>query len=423
VRFQQPHFQFEYQLVNSVSFSPVAREVIEAHADDRGRNMSKPVGVGPYMLDTWVRANRIVLTANPNFRDEKFPAVPATQPESTRALAGKKLPLAQRIEIRIVEESTPRLLMLQKGEIDMLYRVPPDLVPRVLNEKGELRGEFVKLGIRSEKLMEPALNFTFFNMKDPIVGGYRKENIALRRAILMGYNTEEAIRVINKGQAIPATQLIPPGQFGHDPTLNLAAPYDPQLARALLDRFGYKDRDGDGYREMPDGKPLVIKRSSMPEARFRESDELWKKNMDAIGIRMVFDKQKWPELVEAARLGTLQMWGYAWVVGSASGDSYTQLLYSKNAGQINDAGFNVKQFDAAYEKAQTLPFGPEREEQYRIMSRVAAVHSVFEIGVHTFRTSLAQPWLKGYAPHPYRRYPLEYLLVENNDRDTGAKAR
>ena len=51
--------------------------------------------------------------------------------------------------------------------------------------------------------------------------------------------------------------------------------------------FGYVDRDGDGYREMPDGSPLVLRRNSTPTARDQQFDELWKRSMDDIGIRIV----------------------------------------------------------------------------------------------------------------------------------------
>jgi ABC-type transport system substrate-binding protein len=84
----------------------------------------------------------------------------------------------------------------------------------------------------------------------------------------MGYNVDEQIRVLFKGRAVPATGLIPPDIAGYDPTLKTQAQlYDPAAARALLDKFGYKDRDGDGYREQPDGKPLVIERWSSPTRR------------------------------------------------------------------------------------------------------------------------------------------------------------
>src|SRR5207253_11089755 len=66
---------------------------------------------------------------------------------------------------------------------------------------------------------------------DLVVGGYTKEKIALRRAIGMGYDTAEYIRVIRKGRAVPAQGPIPPDVVGYDPKLRTAAQlYDPAAA-------------------------------------------------------------------------------------------------------------------------------------------------------------------------------------------------
>ena len=38
----------------------------------------------------------------------------------------------------------------------------------------------------------------------------------------------------------------------------------PPRARVLLDKFGYRDRDGDGWRERPDGQPLLLHIGTTP---------------------------------------------------------------------------------------------------------------------------------------------------------------
>ena len=82
---------------------------------------------------------------------------------------------------------------------------------------------------------------------------------------------------------------MPPGVVGHDPKYRSHQPATtPTLANKLLDRFGYK-KGADGYRTLPDGKPLVLKLRHRGTAIDREHNELWKKSMDAIGIRMEFE--------------------------------------------------------------------------------------------------------------------------------------
>ena len=71
-------------------------------------------------------------------------------------------------------------------------------------------------------LIRPNTYWTYFNMKDPVVGGYTPDRIALRRAIAMGYDVGSLIRVLLKGRAVPANGPIPPDIAGYDPNLQNA---------------------------------------------------------------------------------------------------------------------------------------------------------------------------------------------------------
>jgi len=98
---------------------------------------------------------------------------------------------------------------------------------------------------------------------------------------------------------------------GHDRALPAKPLYDPAGAKALLDRFGFRDRDGDGFRERPDGSPLTVVRATLPESWYREVDLLWKKNMEAIGIRMQVQQQTFAELLNLSLAGKLPMFNMA----------------------------------------------------------------------------------------------------------------
>ena len=67
------------------------------------------------------------------------------------------------------------------------------------------------------------------------------------------------------------------------PGLDIRPPYDPAAARALLDKFGYRDRHGDGWR--------VLHIGTTPEDR--ERDDLFRKNLRAIGVRVEFVNRRW----------------------------------------------------------------------------------------------------------------------------------
>ena len=130
-------------------------------------------------------------------------------------MKGKRLPQVGRVEISIIEESNPQLLAFDSGELDYV-NVPRDLVAQRARRRQQAEAGVREPGRRRcTASTQPALAYTYFNMDDPVVGGYTPDKIALRRAIIMGFNTDELIKVWWQGQAITATQPIPPGVSGH----------------------------------------------------------------------------------------------------------------------------------------------------------------------------------------------------------------
>ena len=416
IRLKQPDFTFPYMLAMPAT-AAVAREVIEAYGNDAGAH---PVGTGPYVLREYQRSNRIVLTANPGFRKVVFDEpIPSNRDDAAlaRVLRGKQIPPIGRIEISVIEEGQPRWLAFLKRGVDYLQPFPLDFVGELL-DNGKLRPALAAKGIRHELLLRPNTWWAYFNMEDPVVGGYTPEKIALRRAIGMAFNTDEFIRVLFRGRAVPAQGPIPPDIAGYDPGHKTQAQvYDPAAARALLDRFGYKDRDGDGYRELPDGKPLAIEYWSRPTSAERQVDELWKKNMDAIGIRMVFKKDKLPELRKMARAGKLQMRNDGWNADYPDAENFMQLLYGPNVGQSNDSRFSLPEFDRLYEEARKLPDSPERTKLYDRMTDLVIAYAPWKLTHHLLEDHVIQPWVVGYKAHPLRSDIWKYLDIDESKRE------
>ncbi len=412
IRLREPDYILFGYLCSS-PMSAVAREVIERYGDDNGWTMDHPVGTGAFMLKAWRRGQQIVLEANPNFREERFPR---STDDADRArfsnVEGRKLPLVDRVEISIMEEANPRLLAFDARALDYV-NLPPELADHVLDGQGTLKRDYAVRGVALARLTQPSLQYAYFNMQDPVVGGYTNDRIALRRALALAFNNEELIRVVYQGQAMPATQLIPPNVPGHDDALDVATKYDPAAARSLLDKFGYVDRNGDGWRDLPDGRPLSLVMASTPTTRDREIDEIWQKNLKAIGIRVEFLKQKWPDLLKMGKAGQLQLWRIGWINAYAEGDAFAQLLYGKNIGQTNYARFDLPAYDALYRQSRMLPDGPERNRLYRAMSELVAAYNPWLLHVYTVETTLTQPWVRGYKKHAYWEHPWLYIGVDS----------
>ena len=215
---------------------------------------------------------------------------------------------------------------------------------------------------------EPFVFSFYFNMADPVIGGMEKEKIALRRAMAFALDVDALIRVVYAGQGLPATQFVPPGVGGHDPTLPAKALYDPAAANALLDRFGYKVRDPEGYRKTPDGKPLTVTMTLRSGAVMREVQTLWKKNMEAVGLRTDFHVTPFQDAIKELEQGKFQTY-FGGFGGSPSGYNELSQLHSRQPQRVNVTQFKDGEFDRAADafvrSADERGAGRRREEDDR----------------------------------------------------------
>jgi ABC-type transport system substrate-binding protein len=78
---------------------------------------------------------------------------------------------------------------------------------------------------------------------------------------------------------------------------------------------------------------------------------------------------------------------------------------------MNDARLRLPEYDRAYEASRRLPDGPERNALYRKMTDLMVAYGVWELGVFRYANWVAQPWLKGYRPHPFRAHEWEYYDI------------
>jgi ABC-type transport system substrate-binding protein len=401
-------YNFAYILAMP-SMSAVAREVIETYADDTNAH---PVGTGPYKLTSWTRKARMVLDANPDYREVVWDFAGGDDPRDHAAVAamkGKRIPQIGRIDISVIEEEQSRWLAFQRGEIDFIDRFgtfAPIAIPG-----NKLAPDLAARGISWDRSVEPEVTYYFFNMQDPTVGGSGIEKIALRRALMLAYDTQEEITVIRKGQAIADEMPVPPGAVGYDPSYRSLVRYDPVLANQLLDHFGYK-KGPDGYRTDPAGKPLIIVLTSEPQAISREYDELWKKSLDAVGLHFETRKSPFSDNLKAAEACQLAFWGAAWIADYPDGENFMQLLYGPNIHQSNHGCYRSAAFDAMYEKMKSMPDSPERNRLFLLMTRQMEVDGAWKMGVSRYRNVLVYPQLKGYRYHPILVSAWEYMDLD-----------
>ncbi len=401
IRFGHPSPRFPLKLAETIYAGAIAREVAELYGD---AIMEHPVGTGPYRLVQWRRSSFIALERNPRFRDEFYDEQPAGDDADGQATAtllhGRREPMIDRVEVSIIEEPQPSWLAFVGGAFDMT-RVPYEFAATAA-PGGRLAANLARRGMQLHRVSQPDVLYTYFNMDDPVVGGYAPEHVALRRAIALGYDNAEEIRLLRKPLAIPAQGLVAPLVAGYDPAYRSSMnDYDPVRARALLDLYGYVDANGDGYRERPDGGALVLHMATQPDTFTRQLNELWQKKMDAIGIRIVFERRQWPEQMKQSRAGKLQMWTLGASSDEPDPEDLLALAYGPSKGEGNWSRFDLPDYNADFRRIHELPDGPERSAAIAQAQKLLLAYMPMKTHLHRVRLVLAQPWLQGYPANPF----------------------
>lgn len=410
VHLNQSDYNFLYVTAYH-SLGAVAREVVEAYSQD---SRAHPVGTGPYRLKEYVPRSKIVLEANPAYRGYVWDfksSGEAWDEQLVRDMKGKQMPQVGRVEISIIEEEQSRWLAFQGGQLD--YDKLPQIAAPTVMDGTKLKPEFVRQNIGLYRVSEPELTYTLFNMRDPVVGGYAPEKIALRRAMAMSYNIKEEIALIRKNQARKTEMPVPSGVVGHDPNYRSSIPYDIDLANRLLDHFGYK-RGADGYRTFPDGKPLTVEMRREPDSVSRQYGELWKRGLDQIGIRLTLSFSNFADNIKAATECKLATWGSAWYADFPEGENFLQLLYGPNAGQGNHSCYQSAAYDGLYKQYVATPPGPERNRLAIEMSRQFEADTPWALHISRYRNWLLRPWVKGFKKHPILQADWQYLDAEKH---------
>ena len=384
-------------LTYSAVIGAMAREVVEAYGDRVGEH---PVGTGAFRLAQWKRSSRIVLERNPNYREEFYSEWVPTWDEKlaaeVRALQGRKLPLVDRVMISIIEESQPRWLSFLNEENDFIEQVPPEFIQSAA-PNNQIAPNLKKRDIRMQRYARADLSMSYFAMEHPVVGGYEPGKIALRRAIALAVDGEREIRLVRRSQAIPSQGVIGPGTYGYDKNFKSEmSTFDLARAKALLDMHGYVDKDGDGWRDLPDGKPLRLEYATQPDQQSRQLIEQWQRNMDALKVRIEFKPAKWPENLKSSRAGKLMMWGVGWSAGAPDGDTFLSLGYGPNKGQSNHSRFDLPEYNKLYEAQGMLPDGPERRALMDKAQRLLVAYMPLKGHAHRVWTDMAHPWVKGF---------------------------
>jgi len=196
--------------------------------------------------------------------------------------AGNQLPYINELDETYANDSQVRLLKLINGEVD--YKAQSLSLPSApLLLENQKKGNFtveLKPGIAMPTF---SFNVTSADPEKRKVFG----DLRFRKAMSMAINRKEMNQTAYFGQGEPRQYIgfSPAPNYIDKKWLQFAAQYDPTQAKALLDEIGMKDIDGDGFRELPNGKKLVLNLQFATQGLPTKVAELTAQDWSNVGVK------------------------------------------------------------------------------------------------------------------------------------------
>lgn len=258
-----------------------------------------PIGIGPYKVTKVVQGEAVQL--------EKF----------NDYWQGK--PSLDKINLKVIDQ-TQIVKAMKNGEIDMTD-----------STTGSIAQEAKKSG--DGKLKVLSTPGTYYSVIGFVSHDYDKEKNKtgaerpkykekeLRQAMLYAIDRKKWIKAFYQGYGKELNSFVPSIHWiaADQKDLNNYS-YDPEKAKKMLDKLGYKDRNGDGFREDPNGKPFEINlkhyAGSNPtfEPRTAAIKDFWEKVGLKTNVKMVEFGKYNDDLASASK--DMEVYFRTWTGGS-----------------------------------------------------------------------------------------------------------
>lgn len=292
---------------------------------------------------------------------------------------------------------------LVTGQVDMITEMPNTAVPVLKRTEN--------VAVVSGAPLGPSVRDIIFNQLAPEncpvdAGGKCTGHPALRDrtvrlALAHATDKQNIIDVAMLGLAQPGLTLVAAGQaYWYNDGLQDYA-FDLAKANQLLDEAGYKDSDGDGVREMPDGsQPLTFRLqwpNDIPEAP--RIAELLGQSWGEIGVKVEPQSIDPDALTAACCPGfdyDVMIWGWSW--GPDPNDPLGVMRTDQIPSGSNETGYANPQFDTLYDQQAIERDREKRREivfqmQEIVFNDVVYIIPYYQQTVQAYRTDRFTGWI------------------------------
>lgn len=231
----------------------------------------QPIGSGPYRFVSLEQDKEVIVERNPDYWD----------PQQT--------PRVSRVRFAIVPDATTRGLELRQGSADVVFNsLPLDMVASLSRDPN----------LAIERSPGTGYSYIAFNLRDPIL-----KDVRVRQAIAYAIDREPLIRYLWRGEALPASSILPPQSWAYDGKV-AHYDHDPARSRALLEAAGYPAaRDGIRFH-------LTMKTSTEESTRLLAA--VLQQQLRQVGIALDIRAYEFASFYSEVIKGAFQIFSMRW---------------------------------------------------------------------------------------------------------------
>ncbi|MBM4466958.1 MAG: ABC transporter substrate-binding protein [Chloroflexi bacterium] len=321
-----------------------------------------PIGTGPFTFVEWIKGDRIVMKANPNYWREGVPKI-------------------ETLIFRPVPESATRVAAIQTGEVDIVHRLSAEEAKSLL-------------GVPEVHVINyPVTRIYYVAFNNLTTGvGQPTEDPRVRQAMNYAVDVDAIIDALFDGFAKPAIGYVATGELGYDNAKPFG--YDPDKARELLAEAGY-----------PDGFEMDMACPAGAYTHFEEVCEAIVGYLGEVGIKVNL------EIMESGHYWDLEankelppLFGDSW--SSALGEGYPRLIGALDGWDAAYSAWFDEKIDAMLDKIAVTVDQEARAELYKELQKYMRENPPFIYLYEPMTFEAVRTQVQNYKPRSAETYFL-----------------
>ncbi len=393
----QIHLTNSYPNILNILATPYCyiypKEAVEKYGVDMRRAC---VGTGPFLIKDIKEDKAFILTKNKNYWgvDEH----------------GNQLPYLDAIKVTFILEHKSEFLQFKKGNLDMVYRLPLEMMDEILDGRRELKEEYQKYQLQKT----PGLNIQYYGFQ------HKSElfsNPFVRKAFNYAIDRRKIVDFTLKGTAIPAIYgVVPPALIGYNAKSIKGYTYDPDTAKQLLTEAGYPN--GEGFPE------LTLQISMSGGRNIQVAEAIVKMLHENLNITVEIHKIPLAQHYQNVETGRALFWRSGWRGDYPDVETFLSIFVGKNVPKkltdrtyLNPVRYVNNTFDSLYFRARQTIDEDERFNLF-LQAEQTLMNDAAVMPIYTDREyRLLQPYVRNLHQNPleYRNFRAVYFDPENEN--------